>query len=95
MSIAVDQCLDIVRISHIRFCPFWSNELVLQSWVNNNGVTFLFQRTDWEIVEDFFKRDYQTGIAIKLSTSGTCNRKFIDTNFDDIGIGISGSYRKT
>lgn len=92
IGIAVDQCYDIGRINHIHFWPFWSSEPALWNWINNNGITFLFQRTDWEIVEDIFSWGYQTGMAFRTSTYGACNGQFTDINFDNVDIGIDVSY---
>ncbi|CAF3331507.1 unnamed protein product [Rotaria socialis] len=95
IGIAVDQCYDIGRISHIHFWPFWSSELELWNWVNNNGITFLFQRTDWEVVEDVFSWGYQIGMAFRTSAYGACNGQFTDINFDNVDIGIEVSYTQT
>ena len=92
MGISVDQCYDIGRINHIHFWPFWSSDPDLWDWVNNNGITFLFQRTDWEIVEDVFSWGYQTGMAFRASTNGACNGQFTDINFDNVDIGIDITY---
>ncbi|CAF1230004.1 unnamed protein product [Adineta ricciae] len=95
IGIAVDQCYDIGRINHIHFWPFWSSEQALWDWVNNNAITFLFQRTDWEIVEDVFSWGYQTGMAFRTSSYGACNGQFTDINFDNVDIGIDVSYTQT
>jgi hypothetical protein len=95
LGIAVDQCYDIGRISHIHFWPFWSSEPALWNWVNNNGITFLFQRTDWEVVEDVFSWGYQTGMAFRASATGACNGQFTDINFDNVDIGIDVSFTQT
>ncbi|UJR22831.1 hypothetical protein I4U23_025861 [Adineta vaga] len=92
IGIAVDQCYDIGRINHIHFWPFWSSDSALWNWVNNNGITFLFQRTDWEIVEDVFSWGYQTGMAFRASAYGACNGQFTDINFDNVDVGIDVSY---
>ena len=88
IGISVDQCYDIGRIKHIHFWPFWSSDQDLWNWVNNNGITFLFQRTDWEIVEDVFSWGYQTGMLFRASANGACNGQFTNINFDNVDIGI-------
>ncbi|CAF4116184.1 unnamed protein product [Adineta steineri] len=95
LGITVDQCYDIGRINHIHFWPFWSQDSALLEWINNNGVTFLFLRTDWEIVEDVFSWGYQTGMAFRTSSFGACNGQFTDINFDNVDIGIDVSYTQT
>lgn len=95
IGISVDQCYDIGRINHIHFWPFWSSEPALWHWVNNNGITFLFERTDWEVVEDVFSWGYQTGMAFRASANGACNGQFTDINFDNVDIGIDVSLTQT
>jgi hypothetical protein len=95
LGIAVDQCYDIGRINHIHFWPFWSQEPALINWVNNNGITFLFERTDWETVEDVFSWGYQTGMAFRASAVGACNGQFTDINFDNVDIGIDVAFTQT
>jgi hypothetical protein len=88
IGIAVDQCDDIGRIMHIHFWPFWSNDPIIRTWVEHNGISFLFQRTDWEIVEDIFSIGYHIGMAFHSSEHGSCNGQFTDINFDNVDIGI-------
>jgi hypothetical protein len=92
VGIAVDQCYDIGRIVHIHFWNFWSSEPELLDWVNNNGITFIIERTDWEVVEDVFSWGYQTGMAFRKSKYGACNGQFRDINFDQVDIGIDISF---
>ena len=95
VGIAVDQCYDIGRIVHIHFYSFWSHDPAFRDWINNNGITFIFQRTDWEIVEDVFSFGYHTGMLFDKSTYGSCNGQFTDINFDQVDIGIDISYTQT
>jgi hypothetical protein len=95
IGIAVDQCYDIGRISHIHFWPFWTSEQALLNWVNNNGITFLIERTDWEVIEDVFSWGYQTGMAFRASANGACNGQFTDINFDNVDIGIDVAFTQT
>jgi hypothetical protein len=95
VGIAVDQCYDIGRIVHIHFYSFWSHDPVFRAWINNNGITFIFQRTDWEIVEDVFSFGYHAGMVFTQSIYGSCNGQFTDINFDQVDIGIDVSYTQT
>jgi hypothetical protein len=92
MGISIDQCFDIGRINHIHFWPFWSNNPIIRHWVNNNGIAFSFQRTDWEIVEDVFAIGYHIGMNFNKSEFGSCNGQFTDINFDNVDIGIDVSH---
>ena len=95
VGIAVDQCYDIGRIVHIHFYSFWSHDPTFRAWINNNGLTFIFQRTDWEIVEDVFSFGYHTGMVFDKSAYGSCNGQFTDINFDQVDIGINVSFTQT
>jgi hypothetical protein len=92
VGIAIDQCRDIGRIMHVHFWPFWSQEPALLDWVNNNGVAFIIEQTDWEVVEDVFSWGYQTGMVFRKSIHGACNGQFRDINFDQVDIGIDISH---
>jgi hypothetical protein len=63
--------------------------------VNNNGITFLIERTDWEVIEDVFSWGYQTGMAFRASANGACNGQFTDINFDNVDIGIDVAFTQT
>ena len=95
IGIAVDQCYDIGRIVHIHFYSFWSHDPAFRAWINNNGTTFIFQRTDWEIVEDVFSFGYHIGMRFDKSIYGSCNGQFTDINFDQVDIGIDVSFTQT
>jgi hypothetical protein len=95
IGIAVDQCYDIGRINHIHFSPFWSGDPIIRKWVENNGISFLFLRTDWEIVEDVFSIGYHIGMSFQKSVYGSCNGQFTDINFDNVDIGIEVYYTQT
>jgi len=88
LGISVDQCYDIGRINHIHFWPFWSNDPIIRIWVEHNGISFQFQRTDWEVVEDIFSIGYHIGMAFHTSPHGSCNGQFTDINFDNVDIGL-------
>jgi len=60
----------------------------LWNWINNNGISFVFDKSDWEIVEDVFSWGYQTGMIFRRSIYGFCNGQFTDINFDQVDIGI-------
>jgi hypothetical protein len=94
IGITVDQCYHIGRINHIHFSPFWSGDPIIRKWVENNGISFLFLRTDWEIVEDVFSIGYHIGMSFQKSVYGSCNGQFTDINFDNVDIGIEVFYTK-
>jgi hypothetical protein len=89
VGISVDQIYDIGRIRHVHFWPFWAGAGTnLCNWVNANGVTFHFFRSDWEVVEDVFSWGYNIGMLFDESQYGALNGQFTDIDFDNVNIGL-------
>jgi hypothetical protein len=88
VGIAVDQCYDIGRIMDVHFWPFWSNDANVRAFVQNNGVSFDFMRTDWEVVQDIFSLGYAIGARFRASASGAMNGQMSNVNFDGVDIGL-------
>jgi hypothetical protein len=87
-GIQVDQCYDIGRIKEVHFWPFWTQDKRIINYTTTHGTTFLFQRTDWEIVEDIFCWGYRVGVEFSASKFGGMNGQMTDINFDNVDIGI-------
>ncbi|MEW5980472.1 MAG: hypothetical protein AB1898_32190 [Acidobacteriota bacterium] len=87
-GIWVDQCYDIRRIQDVHFCPFWTTDKPIVDFTTTRGTTFIFQRTDWKVVEDIFCWGYQVGIEFSESKYGAMNRQLTDINLDNVDIGI-------
>ena len=89
IGITVDQIYDIGRIRHIHFWPFWANAATpAAKWQHNNAITFLFLRSDWEVVEDVFSWGYSRGMTFNKSSHGALNGQFTDIDFDDVDVAI-------
>ena len=88
IGIAVDKCYDIGRIMDVHFWPFWSNDANVRAFVQSNGVSFDFMRTDWEVVQDIFSLGYAIGARFRASTSGAMNGQMSNVNFDGVDIGL-------
>ena len=88
VGIAVDQCYDIGRIMDVHFWPFWSNDANVRAFVQNNGVSFDFMRTDWEVVQDIFSLGYAVGARFRASASGAMNGQMSNVDFDGVDIGL-------
>ena len=95
VGIQVDQCYDIGRIEGgVHFWPFWAGYAgptqkgQMVDYVMANAVTFLFYRSDWEVVTDVFSWGYHTGIRFAQSATGATNGQFTNVDFDNVDIGI-------
>ncbi len=84
----IDQCYDVGRIENIHFWPFWTcnNSAMrpVEEFAFNNGVSFIFGRTDWEYVLNTFCFGYKIGYHFIRTKSGLTNGNFL-------GIGADGS----
>jgi hypothetical protein len=52
------------------------------------ATSFIFQRTDWEIVQNIFSWGYKTGIEFSASKDGAMNGQMTNVNLDGVDIGI-------
>ena len=87
-GIWVDQCFDIGRIQDVHFWPFWSQDKRIVDFTTTNGTAYIFQRTDWEVVEDIFCWGYHVGIEFSASTKGGMNGQMTDIDLDNVDIGL-------
>lgn len=87
-GIWVDQCYDIGRIQDVHFWPFWSQDKRIVDFTTTNGTAYIFQRTDWEVVEDIFCWGYHVGIEFSASTNGGMNGQMTDIDLDNVDIGL-------
>jgi len=88
-GIQVDQCYDIGRIEMVHFWPFWSQNQNFLNYINNNGFTFVFYRSDWELVQDVFSWGYHVGMLFRESKAGATNGQFSNINFDNVDVGLA------
>ena len=93
-GIQVDQCYDIGRIMDVHFWPFWSQDPAIYAYLSANAVSFSFQRTDWEVVQDIFSYGYHIGAAFTASTNSAVtgafamNGQMSNVDFDGVDIGL-------
>jgi hypothetical protein len=90
-GIWVDQCYDIGRIQDVHFWPFWTGDQRIIDFTTTNGTTFIFQRTDWEVVEDIFSWGYHVGVEFSTSKHGAMNGQMTDINLDNVNVGFDVS----
>ncbi len=90
-GIRVDNCYDIGRIKDVHFWPFWSLDKKIIDFTANNAIGFIFQRTDWEVVDDIFVWGYKVGVELSASKDGGMNGQMSNVNLDNVDIGIDAS----
>jgi hypothetical protein len=52
------------------------------------ATAYIFQRSDWEVVENVFCWGYRVGIELSNSKDGATNGQMTDVNLDSVDIGI-------
>jgi hypothetical protein len=87
-GIWVDRCTDIGRIHDVHFWPFWSQDKRVLDFTEANATSFIFQRADWEVVENIFSWGYHVGIELSASADGSTNGQMSDVDLDGVDIGI-------
>jgi len=87
-GIWVDRCTDIGRIHDVHFWPFWSQDKKVLDFTEANATSFIFQRADWEVVENIFSWGYHVGIELSASKDGSTNGQMSDVDLDGVDIGI-------
>jgi len=97
-GIWVDKCYDIGRVKNVHLWPFWTQDKRIVDFTTARGTTFIFQRTDWEVVEDIFCWGYNTGAEFSSSEAprehpnlkgiNGMNGQMTNVNFDNVNIGI-------
>ena len=88
IGISVDQCYDIGRIQDVHFWPFWTQNASIEAYQSANAVTFVFGRTDWEVVEDVFSWGYSVGAQFVQTAHGAMNGQMSDIDFDNVDVGL-------
>ncbi len=87
-GIWVDKCYDIGRIHDVHFWPFWSQDKRIIDFTEARATSFVFQRSDWEVVENIFSWGYHVGLELSASPDGATNGQMTDVDFDGVDIGI-------
>jgi len=90
-GIWVDQCYDIGRIQDVHFWPFWTQDKRIIDFTTTHGTTFIFQRTDWEVVQDIFCWGYHVGVEFSSSQYGAMNGQMTDIDLDNVDVGLDVS----
>lgn len=83
-GIFVDNCLDIGRIENVHFWPFWKYDesSPVTRFTRENGVAFVFGRTDWEYVSGSFTIFYNVGFHFTEFGHGPGNVLLVQSGAD-------------
>lgn len=87
-GLQVDKCYDVGRIQDVHFWPFWTLDKRILSFQMAQATAFIFQRTDWEMVENAFCWGYRVGIEFSASKDGAMNGQMTNIGLDAVDIGI-------
>ncbi len=82
-GVYVDRILDIGRIEHVHFNPWWSMKPRLFQWQQQHGEAFIFGRSDWQYVFNTFCFGYNAGYKFIQTPGGLCNGNFLGLGADD------------
>lgn len=83
IGVYVDQIYDIGRIENVHWNPWWSMNPGVYKWQTENGVGFIFGRTDWQYVLNTFCFGYNVGYKFIETEAGVCNGNFLGIGADD------------
>ena len=83
IGIYVDRVYDIGRIENVHWNPWWSMQEALFQWQMENGVGFIFGRTDWHYVHNTFCFGYNVGYKFIATDAGWANGNFLGIGADD------------
>lgn len=84
-GIFVDECYDIGRIENIHFWPFgvtYKHDDPYCEWINKNGISMEFARTDWQYVTNTFCFGYGVGYKFSEYKSNGANGNFLGIGAD-------------
>ncbi|HOZ48460.1 MAG TPA: glycosyl hydrolase family 28-related protein [Candidatus Hydrogenedentes bacterium] len=83
IGVFVDQIYDIGRIENVHWNPWWSMQKELFQWQMENGVGFIFGKTDWHYVLNTFCFGYNVGYKFIHTEKGATNGNFLGIGADD------------
>ena len=83
IGVYVDEIYDIGRIENVHWNPWWSTNKDLFQWQMDNGVGFIFAKTDWHYVLNTFCFGYHVGYKFIKTKAGSTNGNFLGIGADD------------
>lgn len=73
VGINIEESFDIVRVSNVHFWPFWSQNVNVTGYTENNLDALWLQRVDGPQIHNFFVYNPFHGIRISQTVNGTTN----------------------
>lgn len=83
IGVYVDRIYDIGRIENVHWNPWWSMHKDLFQWQMDNGVAFIFGKTDWHYVLNTFCFGYHVGYKFIRTKDGVTNGNFLGIGADN------------
>lgn len=83
IGVFVDNVYDIGRIENVHWNPWWSINTPIFEWQMNNGIGFIFGRTDWHYVLNTFCFGYNVGYQFIETEKGVTNGNFLGIGADN------------
>jgi len=83
-GIFVDKCFDVGRLENVHVWPFWSTSGPSRAFTEEQGIAFIFAKTDWEYVTNSFCIGYSVGFLFKQVDHGPGN-VLITQSGSDVG----------
>lgn len=83
IGLYVDEVYDVGRIENVHWNPWWSFKTPIYDWQRQNGIGFVFGRTDWHSVLNTFCFGYAVGYRFIETPKGFCNGSFVGIGADD------------
>ncbi len=83
IGIYVNDIYDIGRIENVHWNPWWTMNSPIYRWQTENGIGFLFGRTDWHYVINTFCFGYSVGYKFIETKQGATNGNFLGIGADD------------
>lgn len=83
IGLYVDAIYDIGRVENVHWNPWWSMNSKVYQWQVENGIGFLFGKTDWHYVHNTFCFGYNVGYKFIKTDRGGTNGNFLGIGADD------------
>jgi hypothetical protein len=82
-GIEIDECFDAARLMNIHFWPFWSANVNVVRWQQNNGDAMILRRVDGIFVDQSFVLGYRTMFRFSSSAAGFTQKFSIGQAYAD------------
>jgi len=80
----IDKCYDVGRIENVHLWPFWRGDEKTMNYTKQEGIAFIFGRTDWQFVTNCFCIAYNVGFLFTEVKDGPGN-VLVTQSGSDIG----------